>query len=146
VRRKETEVDRCRSVSVADSKQCSVVICMCSKWTLRGGLKIGTENIRKSTCFPKLEQAHNSCEITVWHTQSRPTIYSPVSVFLFKFSFRRYPTWLLDFRHEKRDWLQLSRLLRMTNGIVVQLQVVQLNLLLKFFFFPPVVELVPDET
>lgn len=54
---------------------------------------------------------------------------------------RRY-----GFRHEKCDWLQLSRLLRMTNGVVVQLQAFQLNLLLEFFFPPPVVELVLDET
>ena len=102
----------------------------------------GTEDIWKVRVLQIFEQTHNSSEITMWHMQSRPPamflcVCVCVSVFFFfsyfsdvtqRGDFRRY-----EFRHEKCDWLQLSRLLGMTNGVVVQLQAFQLNLLLKLF-------------
>jgi len=153
VRRKTTEVDIRRSVTVADSKRYSVITvfwmwfkCLAFKhknW--RGVKKKGTKHL-ESTCFTNLwadpQPLRNN------YVAYAKQAASHVSVLFFSYfsdvtqrgHVRRY-----DFHHEKCDWLQLSRLLRMTNGVVVQLQAFQLNLLLKFFF-PPVVELVLDET
>lgn len=141
MRRKTTEADMRRSVTVADSKRYSVItaywmgfMCVAIKHKNWRGVKKRNRKLLESTCFTNLwadplllrnnymayaKQAASHVSVLFFSYFSDVTQHGHV---------RRY-----DFRHEKCDWLQLSRLLRMTNGVVVQLQAFQLNLLLKFF-------------